>query len=163
MRCTGVIESLVFLSIYILFASRWFWTPKWHWQRINCTHICRIIMLPNAHPKLLWSVTDINLQMLNLWSEHIYLDTYIHISVYISEVSDFGWLSVAGFTSTETVGLLGTGAQDGHLDFNTATELWSLMPYYNSIRYNNRLLLFFTPCLSIDHYQHCKFSPGSRV
>ena len=28
------------------------------------------------------------------------------------------------FTSTETVGLLGTGAQDGHLDFHTAPELW---------------------------------------
>ena len=27
------------------------------------------------------------------------------------------------FTSTETVGLLGTGAQDGHLDFHTALEL----------------------------------------
>ena len=27
------------------------------------------------------------------------------------------------FTSTETVGLLGTGAQDGHLDFHTAPEL----------------------------------------
>ena len=26
------------------------------------------------------------------------------------------------FTSTETVGLLGTGAQDGHLDFRTAPE-----------------------------------------
>ena len=30
------------------------------------------------------------------------------------------------FTSTETVGLLGTGAQDGHLDLHTAPELWSL-------------------------------------
>ena len=29
------------------------------------------------------------------------------------------------FTSTETVGSLGTGAQDGHLDFHTAPELWS--------------------------------------
>ena len=28
------------------------------------------------------------------------------------------------FTSTETVGLLGTGAQDGHLDFHTAPVLW---------------------------------------
>ena len=28
------------------------------------------------------------------------------------------------FTSTETVGLLGTGAQDDHLDFPTAPELW---------------------------------------
>ena len=27
------------------------------------------------------------------------------------------------FTSTETVGLLGTGAQDDHLDFHTAPEL----------------------------------------
>ena len=27
------------------------------------------------------------------------------------------------FTSTETVGLLGTGAQDGHLDFHTAPVL----------------------------------------
>jgi len=26
--------------------------------------------------------------------------------------------------STETVGLLGAGAQDGHLDFHTAPELW---------------------------------------
>ena len=27
------------------------------------------------------------------------------------------------FTSTETIGLLGTGSQDGHLDFHTAPEL----------------------------------------
>ena len=32
-----------------------------------------------------------------------------------------GWLS--RFTSTETVGLLGTGAQDLHLDFHTAPGL----------------------------------------
>ena len=31
------------------------------------------------------------------------------------------------FTSTETVGLLGTGAQDVHLDFHRAPELWSHM------------------------------------
>ena len=28
------------------------------------------------------------------------------------------------FTPTETVDLLGTGSQDGHLDFHTAPELW---------------------------------------
>ena len=33
-----------------------------------------------------------------------------------------GWLKCC-FTSTETVGLLGTGAQDVHLDFDTAPEL----------------------------------------
>ena len=30
-----------------------------------------------------------------------------------------GWC----FTSTETLGLFGMGAQDGHLDFHTAPEL----------------------------------------
>ena len=30
------------------------------------------------------------------------------------------------FTSTEAVGLFGTGAQDGHLDFHTAPELWPI-------------------------------------
>ena len=33
------------------------------------------------------------------------------------------WLVECCFTSTETVGLLGTGAQDGHLDFHTAPGL----------------------------------------
>ena len=31
------------------------------------------------------------------------------------------------FTSTKTVGLLGMGAQDGHLDFHTASELCTLL------------------------------------
>ena len=33
------------------------------------------------------------------------------------------WLVECCFTSTETVGLLGTGAQDGHLNFHTAPKL----------------------------------------
>ena len=33
------------------------------------------------------------------------------------------WLVECCFTSTETVGFLGTGAQDVHLDFYTAPEL----------------------------------------
>ena len=37
-------------------------------------------------------------------------------------LSWIGWLKCC-FTSTETVGLLGTGAQDIHLDFHTAPEL----------------------------------------
>ena len=40
-----------------------------------------------------------------------------------------GWLVECCFTSTETVGLLGTGAQDGHPDFHTPPELWSLRGY----------------------------------
>ena len=43
-------------------------------------------------------------------------------------------------TSTETVGLSGTGAQDGHLDFHTAPELWqwncSIPPFWKSDIYN---------------------------
>ena len=31
------------------------------------------------------------------------------------------------FTSTQTVGVLGTGAQDVHLDFHTAPELCTLL------------------------------------
>ena len=31
------------------------------------------------------------------------------------------------FTSTETIGLLGTGAQDGHFDFHTAPELCNVL------------------------------------
>ena len=37
---------------------------------------------------------------------------------------DSGWLVECCFTSTETVGLLGTGTQDGRLCFHTAPELW---------------------------------------
>ena len=33
------------------------------------------------------------------------------------------WLVECWFTSTETVSLLGTGTQDGHLDFHIAPEL----------------------------------------
>ena len=33
------------------------------------------------------------------------------------------------FTFTETVGLLGTGAQDGHLDFHIAPELCNARPW----------------------------------
>ena len=33
------------------------------------------------------------------------------------------WLVECCFTSTETVGLLGTGAQDVRLDFHTAPQL----------------------------------------
>ena len=39
---------------------------------------------------------------------------------------DFLWATDSELKmSTETVGLLGTGAQDGHLDFHTAPELWA--------------------------------------
>ena len=40
------------------------------------------------------------------------------------------------FTSTETVGLLGTGTQDVHLDLHTAPELWRVTnqdnPFYEA-------------------------------
>ena len=48
------------------------------------------------------------------------------------------------FTSTETVGLLGTGAQDGHLDFHTAPELCgslSLVLYTDTV---SRIFNYYT-------------------
>ena len=36
---------------------------------------------------------------------------------------DYNYAVECCFASTETVGLLGTEAQDGHLDFHTAAEL----------------------------------------
>ena len=41
-----------------------------------------------------------------------------------------GWLKwlKCCFTSTETEDLLGTGAQDVHLDFHTAPEFWLAQP-----------------------------------
>ena len=42
------------------------------------------------------------------------------------------------FTSTETVCLLGTGAQDGHLDFHTAPELCASVLFY--VHRNRRLI-----------------------
>ena len=39
------------------------------------------------------------------------------------------------FTSTETVGLLGTGAQDGHLDFHTVPEFRTLGDH-NAVKMN---------------------------
>ena len=41
----------------------------------------------------------------------------------ITLVPNMSTLVECCFSSTETVGLLGTGAQDGHLDFTTAPEL----------------------------------------
>ena len=45
-------------------------------------------------------------------------------------LQNYGWLKCCS-TATETVGLLGTGAQDGHLDFHTAPELCRVL-YNNS-------------------------------
>ena len=47
------------------------------------------------------------------------------------------------FTSTETVGLLGTGAQDDHLDFHTAPELWAVRIETELILYPRRMRLMF--------------------
>ena len=46
----------------------------------------------------------------------------LHSLVYVDS-QRLGWLVECCFTPSETVGLLGTGAQDGHLDFHTAPEL----------------------------------------
>ena len=52
------------------------------------------------------------------WVEY---ESHSHLPVHTgSDLWGFFLLFLCCFTSTETVGLLGTGAQDGHLDFQTA-------------------------------------------
>ena len=50
------------------------------------------------------------------------------------------------FPSTETIGLLGTGAQDVHLDFHTAPELWKTTLSYQVLTRTYRILKNFTVC-----------------
>ena len=65
------------------------------------------------------------------------------------------WLGEVCFTSTETVGLLGTGAQDVHLDFHTAPGLCSSIqisiylsiPLFITLLYRyNYIYLFMQSC-----------------
>ena len=51
------------------------------------------------------------------------------------------------FTPTEAVGLLGTGAQDDHLDFHTAHELCK--PYGFCGRYASTYLVLYLPHMEI--------------
>ena len=52
--------------------------------------------------------------VVRLYSEDFYLKSLDNTLLLLLECC---------FTSTETVGLLGTGAQGGHLDFHTAPEV----------------------------------------
>ena len=71
------------------------------------------------------------------------------------------------FTSTETVGLLGTGAQDGHLDFHTAPELClspsnELPPYSRGFPCQMlQCLQLVEACLQVRQVQRspCSLSP----
>ena len=76
-------------------------------------------------------------------------------TVWLAGLCDCGnaWLLLLKccFTSTETVGLLGTGAQDGHLDFHTAPELsnaWDPLSYTIHCLISERVVRI-TKCLSL--------------
>ena len=86
------------------------------------------------------------------------------------------WLVECCFTPTDTVGLLGTGAQDGHLDFHTPPELWgiccyalhavmwglspvTIRPLHNSIHPSSNgdvLLLLLLLLLQRSPAEHCR-------
>ena len=68
--------------------------------------VCLILSLPISLPALCVSSSDAGL-----------------LTASRLKLSKCGKLVECCFTSTETVGLLGTGAQDSHLDFHTAPEL----------------------------------------
>ena len=56
---------------------------------------------------------------------NVFLSLTLDPAVSASSTKRKWFLLKCCFTSTETVGLLGTGAQDVHLDFHTAPELWN--------------------------------------
>ena len=47
----------------------------------------------------------------------------LNLQTPLTSLQILSWLVEYCFTSTETVGLLGTGTRDGHLDFHTVPEL----------------------------------------
>ena len=78
--------------------------------RINAESLMKVIIVPrfwNAH----WNGVREKMETLQV----------------LVMAGNVGW-----FTSTETVGLLGTGAQDGHLHFHTAPDLLSLKYCFTS-------------------------------
>ena len=59
------------------------------------------------------------------------------------------------FTSTETIGLFGTGAQDSHLDFHTAPELCVCVCALTYMRVHVQLQVYkIMVCLIFGHYIH---------
>ena len=74
--------------------------------------------IPKSHPtKSIWNKRHVQLPVFT--ADHV-LSTRSKRT--ISLYSTWNKLVECCFTSTETVGLLGTGAQDGHLDFHTALK-----------------------------------------
>ena len=75
--------------------------------------------------KPLFLVLDLDYKRLNLFVCFVlcFLSQGERKPVKTQIVFNHSWLKCC-LTSTETVGLLGTGAQDVHLDFHTAPELW---------------------------------------
>ena len=85
------------------------------------------------------SITTCKFPFVRVLREKRKLNVYV-LKSHAVRIQRFGW-SVALRPATETVGLLGTGAQDVHVDFHTAPDLW-----YNAIKLLTNLtrLLFIT-------------------
>ena len=58
------------------------------------------------------------------------------------------------FTSTETVGLSGTGAEDVHLDFHTAPELCDLVDKKKDLTHPFILILFLLSVTNLLPFEH---------
>ena len=92
--------------------------------KITWSHSRLKILANQNHSKALWPSVLVALSLTSditlcgwLGSKHQL--TYFHEKLCTALLL----LLKCCFTSTKTVGLLGTGAQDGHLDFHTAPEL----------------------------------------
>ena len=101
----------------------WF-CPIFHLSTLQCQHSVRRYVV-SARCVVTSSALGVSYIIVSVWC-------VITMSLLgVSLVSALGaslqcWRLKYCFTSTETAGLLGTGAQDGHLDFHTAPELISM-------------------------------------
>ena len=68
-----------------------------------------------SYRRRLWSITVVLFEF----------DVFRAIINFLVNLSNGRQLAECCFTSTETEGLLGTGAQDGHLDFQCFTQFLS--------------------------------------
>ena len=87
------------------------WGPVWH----RLTSSATITDISHSHGRQNVTSTQPCLILTALWEGLIIVGSLKIRSPFI--------LFQCCFTSTETVGLLGTGAQDGHLDFHTVPAL----------------------------------------
>ena len=87
---------------------------------IHCKYFLGILILVVTGAVHCSRFPKILILVVTIYTSRLYPEMLIFV---VTSVIHCKMMKKSCFTSTETVGLLGTGAQDGHLDFHTAPEL----------------------------------------